>query len=66
MTTYIEGCRPTGYLVDERDSFYKENKHSIIAGINPQYTIYRKLVKKVNKASRPIGSGFFERILNSL
>lgn len=69
MTQYIEdveGVRPTGRLVDARDSFYEENKHLINAGINPQYKQYKKLVKAVERASRPIGGGFFEKMLNSL
>ena len=53
-------------IVKTRDSFYKDNQHRIIAGINPEYRRYRQLVKMVEKAARPIGSSFFERILNSL
>ena len=67
MTEFDDGGgRPTGYLTDMRNSFYEDNKHRIIAGINPEYRRYRQLVKMVEKAARPIGSGFFERILNSL
>ncbi len=66
MTEYIGGGRPIGHLVDERDSFYQKYKHKIIAGINPEYREYKRLVKKIEKAVRPIGSGFIERILNSL
>ena len=66
MTEYCEGGRPIGYLTDMRNSFYENNEHRIIAGINPEYRRYRQLVKMVEKAARPIGSSFFERILNSL
>jgi len=57
MTAYYGVGNPyTKEIVDARDSFYENNKHRIIAGINPEYRKYRRLVEAVEKATRLIGS----------